>query len=855
MGEVYRARDTKLNRDVAIEVLLPAVANDPDRLARFSREAQVLASLNHPNIAAIYGIEESGGVTALVMELVEGDDLSQRIARGAIPIDEALPIARQIAEALEAAHDHGIIHRDLKPANIKVRADGTVKVLDFGLAKQGSGIGDQGSEDLANSPTLSIHATEAGLILGTAAYMSPEQAAGKPVDKRSDLWAFGAVLMEMLTGRQVFKGETVSHLIAAVLKDEPDWSALPVDTPASVRRLLRRCLNRDRKLRLSDAAVARLEIDEAKGASHEEAPVPLTSKSRQRTAVITAFVAGSLLFGAAWLLTRRMTSEPPGSIVRFSIHDTDRVTVSRVFGDMALSPDGQTLAFVGNGDGAKRIWIRPLDSQDARPVPGTEGAAAVCWSPDGRWLAFTADGRVKKTALAGGAPEILSSSGRIFGTSLSWGQDGTILYTDSQGFWRIPASGGVAQRVVERLTGENHGLSGFFPDGRHYLDGITTPDPATTGTFVATLDGATRTRVLSYAAPARYALGHLLFVRERVLYAQPFDLSAMHLSGEALPLAENVSLTFGVSGHALAYLPIDASSGRSEASQLQWMDRAGKVLERIDGAASATRPNLSPDARRLAMTLRGGIWILDLERTVLSRLLGGGNAPTWLPDSRRLMFHRSGFRNGKDVILEVPIGVAGAETAVREPGGEHAHPTDISADGRYLIYEGEIFDGSDVWVAELTGKRTVHPYVQTPSTEVQGVLSPDDRWLAYTSNASGRFEIYVQSFPEPGAPIQVSANGGGDARWGRDGKELFYLTPESTLMAVPIRSQQPIEFGSPKALFQVFTPQIGTPAQLPPYDVAPDGQRFIVSAVVRRNDPSVHVLLNWPALVAAKATP
>jgi Tol biopolymer transport system component len=853
MGEVYRARDTKLNREVAIKVLLPAVANDPDRLARFTREAHVLASLNHPNIAHIHGLEESNGVTALVMELVEGEDLSQRLQRGALPIAEALPIARQIAEALEAAHDLGIIHRDLKPANIKLRPDGAVKVLDFGLAKaidRGSAIGDQGSA-LANSPTLSIHATQAGIILGTAAYMSPEQAAGKPVDKRSDLWAFGVVLLEMLTGRQVFKGETVSHVIAAVLKDDPNWSELPHETPASVRRLLRRCLNKDRKLRLPDAAVARLEIDEANGAFQEQTG-PLISKPRQRTVVGGAFVAGTVLIGAAWVLTGALASTPPGAMVRFAIHDTDRITISRAGGDMALSPDGLTLAFVGNGDGGKRIWIRPLDSQDARPVSGTTGAAAVTWSPDGRWLAFTADGRVKKTAVAGGTPETVTPSGRILGNSLAWGTDGTILYTSSQGFWRVPSSGGVAQRVVPRVTGEGHALSGFLPDGRHYLAGVTTKDPATTGTFVATLDGATRARLLPFAAPARYAMGHLLFVRDLVLYAQPFDLSSAQLSGEALPIAENVAATFGVSGNTLAYLPTDAS-GQSDFSQLQWIDRTGKVLDRIEGAAGAGQPNLSPDARRLAMRMRGGVWIMDLERRVLSRLLTGGNAPTWLPDGRRLMIHRSGFQNGKDFIFEKPIGVTSAETVIREPDGEHAHPTDVSSDGRYLIYEGESTVESDVWVAELTGSRTVRPYVQTPSTEVQGTLSPDDRWLAYTSNVSGSFEIYVQSFPEPGAQIQVSANGGSQPRWGRDGTELFYLAPDDTLMAVPVRSTQPLEFGPPKALFQVFTSQIGAPAQIPPFDVTPDGQRFIVSVVVRRDDPSVHLLLNWPAMLKARA--
>ncbi|MDO8680512.1 MAG: protein kinase, partial [Acidobacteriota bacterium] len=754
---------------------------------------------------------------------------------------------------------------DLKPANIKLRADGTVKVLDFGLAKAiepGSGSRAPASVDAMNSPTLSIHATEAGLILGTAAYMSPEQAAGKPVDKRSDLWAFGVVLFEMLTGRQAFGGETVSHVIAAVLKDEPEWAALPPATPEPIRRLLRRCLEKDRKRRCESAADARLEIDDALNPSNLSNQSNLSNPKTRRWAVAASFVVGALLAGGVvWLVTKNLSSAP-GKLVRFAIHDTDHVIVSRLEGDVALSPDGLTIAFVGSGEGAKRIWIRALDALDAHSLPGTDGAAALCWSPDGRLLAFTADGRIKKVALAGGAPDVVTTgvgghpSGRIQGNSLAWGADGTILYTDTQGFWRVPASGGVPARVVPRLTGERHQSSEFLPNGHQYLDAVQSGDPATTGTFVAALDSDTRTRLLPFSTPARYALGHLLFVRDRVLYAQRFDLSTVTLAAEPLPLAENVAPTFGVSATgALAYLSVDAA-GQLDFAQLQWMDRAGRVLDRIDLAAGATRPNFSPDGRRLAMQLRGDVRILDLARGVLSRLTsGGGNAPTWLPDGQRLMIHRSGFHNGKDVIFETPIGVAGKETAVREPDGEHAHPTDVSADGRYLIYEGEESDGSDIWVMVLTGDRKARAYVQTNGIEVQGVLSPDDRWLAYTSDVSGKFEIYVQSFPEPGAPIQVSSNGGGSARWRRDGKELFYLAPDGTMTVVPVRSAQPLEFGLPTPLFHVFTSQIGNPAQIPPYDVTADGQRFIVSAVVRRNDPSLNVLLNWPAIVAAKTKP
>jgi len=851
MGEVYRARDTKLKRDVAIKVLLPAVANDPDRLARFGREAQVLASLNHPNIAHIYGVEEANGVTALVMELVEGEDLAQRIARGAIPLDDALPIARQIAEALEAAHDHGIIHRDLKPTNIKVRPDGTVKVLDFGLAKAmepvGVGRNFSSADQLANSPTLSIHATEAGLILGTAAYMSPEQAAGKAVDKRSDLWAFGVVLFEILTGRQAFKGETVSHVIAAVLKDEPDWSALPSDTPASIRRLLRRCLQKDRKRRLPDAADVRLEIEDASLPSH--APTP---PARQRTwAIPAAAIAAGLLIGVAvWITQRGSAMAPSRDVVRFAIHDTDDVIVSRLEREMALSPDGRQLAFVGFGAGGPRIWLRALDATEARPLPGTEGTSALSWSPDGHSLAFTALGRIKTIAIAGGSPQVIGSS-RL--NTIAWGPDDTIVYVEGRGVWSVKAAGGAPTVVVPLAAEETYDSAVFLPDARHILIAVRSSDPGKAGTFAVALGGGARRRVLAFPTTARYSMGRLLFVRDRILYAQAFDLTGLQVAGDPEPLADSVAEAFSASEHgAIAYLPVTPSA-QAGSTQLAWVDRRGQTLSQIAQAAGATKPALSPDGRRLAMFLRNDIWILELERGVLSRVTSGGRAnpnPTWLPDSQRIMFHRASYRDGKDVILETVIGSAAKEKIVFEPtdgAGVHAHVTDVSDNGKYLAYEAG--DGEDVWVRALTGDPMARAHADGPGAQVQGEFSPDGRWLAYTTDTSGRFEVYVDGVPEPGNRIQLSANGGSSARWRRDGKEMFYLAADGTLMAVPVRSTQPLEFGQPAPLFQFISPNRGVPAGKPPYDVTPDGQRFIVSSIVRRNDPSIQVLLNWPALL------
>ncbi len=854
MGEVYRARDTKLNRDVAIKVLLPAVANDPDRLARFSREAQVLASLNHPNIAHIYGIEDA----AIVMELVEGGDLAQRIGRGPIPLDEALPIARQIAEALEAAHEQGIIHRDLKPANIKVRPDGTVKVLDFGLAKAietGAGLRAPGS-DAMNSPTLSIHATEAGLILGTAAYMSPEQAAGKAVDKRSDLWAFGAVLMEMLTGRQVFNGETVSHVIAAVLKDEPDWSALQTNTPLSIRRLLRRCLEKDRKRRLPDAADVRLEIDEAPesiSVSTTRPPAPLMIAA---SLLVVALIAGA----AAWFVASSSTPQSPAGVVRFGIQDTDQVIISRAPRDMAISPDGRQLAFIGFGVGAPQIWIRALDTLAARALPGTEDAVALCWSPDGQSLAFSALAQIKTITLSGGAPQTIATPKMSTFSGFAWGADGTLVYAGLRGVSKVSATGGSPVNLIPAITDETFDSIAFLPDGRHFLIAARSSDPGRAGTFAIALDGGGRTRILEFPTQARYAMGRLMFVRDRVLYAQPFDVMKRQLEGKAVPLAESVDPAFSASDSgAAAYVPLVAAE-QTTSTQLSWVDRAGRVISRIDQAGGAAGPALSPNGRRLAMSLRGDIWILELDRAVLSRATNGPTSdfsPSWLPDGQRVIFHRTLVSKAQDAILSALVGSTAAETVVFEPTddiGVHAHPTDVSSDGRYLAYEtgdgrNSVGLTSVVSVRALAGDPQATTHGPATSEQSQGAFSPDGRWLSYSSDLSGRFEVYVDGVPEPGTRIQVSANGGHSARWSRGGKELFYLATEGTLMAVPVRSLQPLEFGQPVKLFQFASPGRGRAGGKAPYDVTADGQRFVINAVVRQNEPSILVLLNWPALL------
>ncbi len=696
--------------------------------------------------------------------------------------------------------------------------------------------------------------------------MSPEQAAGKSVDKRSDLWAFGVVLMEMLTGRQAFKGETVSHVIAAALKDEPDWATLPPTTPPSIDKLLRRCLEKDRQRRLADASDARLEIDDALNpAMAARRPSPATAR-RPAWALAAAIVIAGMVIGAAvWFTQRGSDTAATDEVVHFAIPDSDRVVVSAQDGDMALSPDGRSLAFVGYGEGAPRIWVRRLDAIAARPLAGTESSGFLSWSPDSRLLAFMSDGRVKKIAVASGAPQVLEDLTRVGGASpvrqgqLTWGADGYILSAASRGVWRINANDGAVTNVLP-TSDDTHAYAELLPGGRHMLVGIRPSDPTKAGTFAIAVDGGARTRIFPFLTRARYSLGRLLYVRDGVLYAHAFDLAQLQLQGEPVALAE--AEAFSVSEHgALAYVRKTTAIGTEVPTNLSWMDRSGRLIGRLDQATGATRPTLSPDGRRLVMLYRGDVWVLELERGVLSRVTSGGapaSNPSWAPGSQAVLFQRAAVRNGKDAIVQALVGSAGKETLVLDLDGayDHGHPTDVSSDGRHLTFEGGV-EANDVWVMPLTGDRTPRPFAEGPSVERQGTFSPDGRWISYSSDSSGRFEIYVQSFPEPGARIQVSPDGGSNARWRRDGKELFYMAGDGTLMAVPVSSdpQGAIQFGRSAPLFRFFAPNKGIPAGKQPYDVTAGGQRFIVSSVVRQNDPVLHVLLNWPAIAAGGQKP
>jgi serine/threonine protein kinase len=846
MGEVYRATDTNLKRSVAIKVLPASVAADAERLARFRREAEVLAALNHPNIAHIHGMEESGGITALVMELVEGDDLSQRIARGALPSDEALPIAKQIAQALEAAHEQGIIHRDLKPANIKVRDDGTVKVLDFGLAKMLDPTSP--SPGLSLSPTIvSPGVTNAGIILGTAAYMSPEQARGKTVDKRSDIWAFGCVLYEMLTGTRAFTGDEITDVIAAVVRDEPDWSRLPADTPAAIRRLLRRALNKDRKQRLADIADVRLELDDPAVAEPGHDAMAATSKPFRRRELAWAAVAIASLLAAAVLGLREFRAPSEARIVRFDIAPPAGGAFDW---GQPLSPDGRTLAYIATVEGKSQIWVRPLDSTTPRSLPGTEGATRSFWSPDSQHIAFFVDGNLKTVEVTGGPPKLIANGPFRDG---AWSTGGTILVGGQLGrpLLRVSELGGepVAETTLDPSVSEaSHDYPEFLADGRHYIymarRGVRANEFVT---YVGTLGSKERRELSGIRSAVKYSpTGHLLFLRGTTLMAQSFSRDRLELSGDAFPVAEQVGGT-RVSTYSVAENGTLAFVGAPSAEvQLTWMDQTGKRLGVVGATGVYDSPAISPDGRFVAFG-RGSpsnIWVLDLNRAAASRITtdrSDDRFPIWSPNGQSIAF--ASTRAGKDGLYERSVGNAGDDRLLIQ-NDLPMLLSDWSRDGKYLVYSV----GGDLWALPLadTGKPlqlTASPFYQ----EYDAVFSPDGRWIAYGSDESsgitrsGQGDVFVQSFPERTFTRQVSTNGGFTPRWSSDGKQLFYVSPDGAMMAVSLTAQgSMLDIGAPRSLFPVRIGPAATARSR--FSVASDG-RFLMRVGASEN--SLTVILNW----------
>ena len=730
MGEVYRARDTRLQRDVAIKILPRAFQDDPDRLARFEREARVLASLNHPHIAAIYGVEEAEGLTALVMELVRGDDLSQRIARGKIPVAETLRIARQIASALDAAHDHGVVHRDLKPDNVRITLDGQVKVLDFGLAKMATADGS-----LVPSNASTMMATTPGLILGTAAYMSPEQARGLTVDKRTDIWAFGCVLYELLTNRSPFAGATVSDTMAQILGSEPDWTALPASTPSTVRRLLQRCLQKDVKPRLRDIGDARIEIDEAAqldpvSLASQTAPTSGSERLMWASAVALLGVAMLVVGSRAW--TPRPATVPPE--VRFDIA-TPEVAHPTLSSSVALSADGRQILFVADSDGQSHVWVRSVDSLEARPLVGTGGATHPFWSPDGRSVAFSSEGFLKRLDLDGGLVRTLARS--TVGVGGTWSRGGIILFAlnPASAILQVSAEGGPSTAVTQLDPGQvGHAFPHFLPDGRHFLYYVTA-GAATRGVYVGRLDGSSPRRLLDADGGGVYTNGHVLFIRERDVFAQPFDAERLALQGSPFRVAGGVfgraggqSLTLSAAAGAFAFRAGEARFER----QFTWVDRSGTQIATVgDRLANPDGISWSPDRSQLVFFARGAtssdLWTLDTRRGVVSRFTddaGEDIFPLWARDGDRIIY--TAIRNGQGSLYQRHIGTDSPGELLMSPQGDEVFASDTSPDGRDLVYQRmNAKTGWDIWTLPLKRDGTPVPVVQTDADERGARLSPD----------------------------------------------------------------------------------------------------------------------------------
>jgi len=808
MGEVYRARDSKLNRDVALKVLPDLFASDADRLARFTREAQVLASLNHPNIGAIYGVEER----ALVLELVEGPTLADRMAQGPIAIAEALPIARQIAEALEAAHEQGIIHRDLKPANIKLRSDGAVKVLDFGLAAVTQGL-DQRAVSATFSPTLTIAAaTQAGLIMGTAAYMSPEQAAGKVVDKRTDIWSFGVVLWEMLTGRRLFDGETVSHTLADVLRADIDFNALPSNTPSSIRDLVRRCLDRNTRSRLRDIGEARLALErglkDRESGSQESGSAPATTWRRLAPWAVAAVAV--ILAGAMLVMLAPGKAKAPSPIQRFSVDIGQDVSLVTTAGaPIALSPDGQTLAFVARTPTNRTnplLFIRRLDQLQATPLSGTDGAVGPSFSPDGQWIGFIAQGGLKKISIHGGAAVKVADAPSVRGAS--WDENRTIVFApeSNSALMRVSTDdGGKPQAITTLERGEaTHRWPQLLPGGRGVLytahTSISGFDEA--NIVVQALPSGAPKIVQRGGSYGRYlASGHVVYVHEGTLFAVPFDLARLETTGPSVPVTAGIDTNTVGAAHfdvsvngTLVYLP---GSATGDQVRMDWLERNGQTTALRSTVADWTNPLFAPDGQHIAFDVNSGnrqtdIWTYDWARDVLTPLTRGGTSqkPVWTPDGQRIVF--SSRRDGPlNLYWQRSDGTGEVQRLTDNPNGQGAwswHPN-----GKLLAFhELSQRTRDDIWILpiegdERTGWKAGKPtmFIGGPSVERAPMFSPDGRWMAYQSAESGQDEVYVVTYPGGTNRVKVSNGGGVDPAWSRTRPELVYASSDQRIMIVP----------------------------------------------------------------------
>jgi serine/threonine-protein kinase len=884
MGEVYRAEDTNLSRQVAIKVLPDEFAHDAERLARFEREAKLLASLNHPNIAAIHGLEEHEGKPFLVLELVEGQTLSERLKKGRIPLDETLDICRQIAEGLEAAHEKGIIHRDLKPANLKITPEGKVKILDFGLAKAFQA--ETSAPDVSKSPTLTSQMTRAGVILGTAAYMSPEQTKGKGVDKRADIWAFGCVLFECLTGNRAFEGETLSETMASILKGEPDWQAIPAFTPPKVKDLLRRCLEKDPKERIHDIADVRIEIQAKMGLPAEAVPALRRLPLRWVGVIAAVALVGGIMIGLAVKKSPQLTA--PFPLVASTIKLEPGYCLSGMGGGgrtdsygwdhptrtgIALSSNGRFIVYsaikesAGPQDGP-RLYLRRIHELGAKPIPETEGGISPFLSPDDRWIGFWAGGKLIKVSVDGGVPATLCDVAVPFG--FSWGSDNQIVFASEEntGLSRVSAVGGKPETLTipDKSKEEySHRLPHCLPNGKGILLTIT-KKARDMHPHVSVLEPATgKWRVLlEDAADARYTpTGHLVFLRQGTLMAAPFDLSRLEVTGPPVPATANVmqALNMGYTGMntGAGQFGISASGSLAYASggilpdpenSLVWVDQKGRSEPITSFKAPFFAPRLSPDGQQIVYRTLGKdrqVWIYDLNRGTATRLTNEGEAGyvTWTREGQRVVFNWSKALDS-NLYWQPADGSKPMERLTTSEG--YLSAGSFSPDGETLAFVYESPDSVninlDIQLLRMRDRR-VTPFLNSRFEELCPEFSPDGRWIAYVSDESGRFEVYVQPFPGLGGKWQISSKGGDLLLWSPNGKQLFYRW-EDQIWAVDVQARTGFSVSKPRLLFE--QPGYGWGYPIRSWDISLDGKRFLmVKMEERKPQPVTEMILvqNW----------
>ncbi|MDQ3665222.1 MAG: protein kinase [Acidobacteriota bacterium] len=864
MGEVYRARDTELGRDVAVKVLPSSFSSDTDRLHRFQQEACAAGALNHPNILVVHDIGAHDGSPYVVSELLEGETLRKRIAGAPLAQRRAVDYALQIAHGLAAAHEKGIVHRDLKPDNIFITNDGRVKILDFGLAKLTQLDGNQSQTEI---PTRRVD-TDPGVVMGTVGYISPEQLKGRAVDQRSDIFSFGAILYEMLSGRRAFHGGSAAETMSAILKeDPPELSDTNKTVSPALERLINHCLEKNPEARFHSARDLSFALEALSGSassSTQTVAMPATARWTRKSERLAWMVVSALLLVSAtafgFLYFRRPPAQTPAA-TRFFIYPPEKADLR---GSFTVSPDGRRVILRVISEGKVRLWVRALDSLEGQPLAGTEEGSYPFLSPDSRFIGFFSGGKLKKIEVTGGPVQTLCDAPEPRGAT--WNRDGVIVFAPkyADALYRVSAAGGapVPVTTLDAARKEfSHHYPRFLPDGRHFLYLANSPQRESAGIYVGSLDSKETKLLVNTDVSAAYAPpGYLLFLRDRTLMAQDFDADRLELTGEPFPVAEQVDrLGAGV---PFALFSVSETgvlvyrSGSSETTQLIWFDREGKQLGTVGPAAGQTTPWLSPDEKRVAVGRvdpQGGssdIWLIELTRGIPTRFtfdLANDAAPVWSPDGSRIVFcsNRGGPLN---LYHRAASGAGNDEVLLKSHNSKI--PNDWSADGKFILYQDQApKTGWDLWVLPLSGEQKPFPFLQTDFDERQGRFSPDSKWVAYTSNESGTWQVYVQSFPALGGKWQVSTNGGVQPQWRRDGQELFYLSAERKLMALEVKGNgSTFAAGPPKELFEMRLQTVGLPGPRNFYVAAGDGQRFLVASTPEEGATTpTTVVLNWTA--------